>query len=269
MTFLRALTVSITAALLSISTTMAQSSEQNSSVSILGLVNASQDRSQDHTLEFWGYHEYDGSQNYADTLKLRYYNPLNLGNWHGMARLDTAYTAVYGPQQPATGPGTFSADNVMLTIWGGKADWFGNVGARVVAPLGNQGQWLAGPQVSTSLKPATSKQNVLADISPLARYMVGFNAKAPAGYSAPPLASRLELYPTIGLNLSPGTQIRLWDENGAIYNAAGGGWFVPIDAMVTQRLSKNLLVAIGGAKQVVQTYQLYNWTIYGKISLTF
>jgi hypothetical protein len=57
---------------------------KQTSAPILGLVNASQDRSENHILEFWGYHEYDGSQNYADTLKLRYYNPLNIGDlaWH-------------------------------------------------------------------------------------------------------------------------------------------------------------------------------------------
>ena len=236
---------------------------------ILGLINTSQERSQDRTLEFWGYHEYDGSQNYADTLKLRYYNPVNLGNWHGMLRLDTAYTATYGPQLPVQSSGTYSPNNAMLTIWGGQAGWLANVGARIVAPLSNSGQWLAGPQVSTSFKPAGNGQNVLSDISPLARYMIGFDAKAPSGVSPPPLASRLELYPTIGLNLSPNTQLRFWDENGAAYNAAGGGWFVPIDAMVTHRLNKNLLFAIGGAKQVVQTYQLYNWSVYGKIAVSF
>ncbi|WP_255532065.1 hypothetical protein [Polynucleobacter parvulilacunae] len=240
-----------------------------SSAPILGLINTSQDRSKDRTLEFWGYHEYDGSQNYADTLKLRYYNPVNLGDWHGMVRLDTAYQATYGPQLPAQTTGTFSPNNAMLTIWGGQAGWLANVGARLYAPLSNSGQWMAGPQVSTSFKPAGNGQNVLSDISPLARYMIGFNAKAPSGTSPPPLTSRLELYPTIGLNLSPNTQIRFWDENGAVYNAAGGGWFVPIDAMVTHRLSKNWLVAIGGAKQMVQTYQMYDWTVYGKISLSF
>ena len=265
MTFLR---VTIFA-LLCISASWVGAAEQASPVSILELVNASQDRSQEHTLEFWGYHEYDGSQDYVDTLKLRYYNPLNLGDWHGMARLDAAYTASYGPQQAAQSTGTYSANNAMLTIWGGKVGWIANVGARVIAPLSNQGQWLAGPQVSTSFIPAGNEKTLLADISPLARYMVGFNAKAPSGTSPPPLASRLELYPTVGLNLGPSTQLRFWDENGAVYNAAGGGWFVPIDAMITQRLSKNLLVAIGGAKQVIQTYQLYNWTVYGKISLNF
>lgn len=264
MKFLRVLTF----LLLCTSSVLVRAAEQTSTP-ILGLVNASQERSQDRTLEFWGYHEYDGSQNYSDTLKLRYYNPLNIGDWHGTLRLDTAYTAAYGPTLPEQSPGTYSADNVMVTIWGGKAGWLGNIGARVLAPLGNTGQWLAGPQVSTSFKPAGSGQQLLSDISPLARYMIGFNSRAPSGMNPPPLASRLELYPTVGLNLGPSTQIRFWDENGAIYNAAGGGWFVPIDAMVTQRINKNLLFAIGGAKQVVQTYQLYNWTVYGKVALTF
>jgi len=264
MIFLRALTF----LLLCISTALACAAEQTS-MPILGLVNASQDRSENRILEFWGYHEYDGSQNYADTLKLRYYNPLNIGDWHGTLRLDTAYTAAYGPLLPAQSSGTYSANNAMVTIWGGKTGWLGNVGARVVAPLSDVGQWLAGPQVSTSFTPAGSSKSLLADISPLARYMIGFNAKAPSGFSPPPLASRLELYPTVGLNLGPSTQIRFWDENGVLYNAAGGGWFVPIDAMVTQRINKNLLFAIGGAKQVVQTYQFYNWTVYGKVSLTF
>lgn len=264
MTFLRTLTF----LLLCISSALACAAEQTSTP-ILGLVNASQDRSENRILEFWGYHEYDGSQNYADTLKLRYYNPLNIGDWHGTLRLDTAYTAAYGPLLPAQSTGTYSANNAMVTIWGGKAGWFGNVGARVVAPLSDVGQWLAGPQVSTSFTPAGSSKSLLADISPLARYMIGFNAKAPSGFSPPPLAIRLELYPTVGVNLGPSTQIRFWDENGAVYNAAGGGWFVPIDAMVTQRINKNLLLAIGGAKQVVQTYQLYNWTVYGKVSFTF
>ncbi|BDT78493.1 hypothetical protein [Polynucleobacter yangtzensis] len=264
MIFLRTLTF----LLLCISSALACAAEQTSTP-ILGLVNASQDRSENRILEFWGYHEYDGLQNYADTLKLRYYNPLNIGDWHGTLRLDTAYTAAYGPLLPAQSTGTYSANNAMVTIWGGKAGWFGNVGARVVVPLSDVGQWLAGPQVSTSFTPAGSSKSLLADISPLARYMIGFNAKAPSGFSPPPLASRLELYPTVGVNLGPSTQIRFWDENGAVYNAAGGGWFVPIDAMVTQRINKNLLLAIGGAKQVVQTYQLYNWTVYGKVSLTF
>jgi hypothetical protein len=269
MTFFFFIIFRVSLVLLCAPSTLVFATEHNSSESIFALINVSQVWSKDRTLEFWGYHEYDGSQDYVDTLRLRYYNPLNLDDWHGMARLDTVYTANYGPQLPAQSTGSYSANNAMLTIWGGKAGWFGNVGARIYAPLSNTGQWQAGPQVSTSFMPADNGQTLLSDLSPLARYMVGFNAKAPSGTNPSPLIKRLELYPTIGLNLSPSTQLRFWDENGLAYNAAGGGWFIPIDAMLTQRLNKNLLVAIGGAKQVVQTYQQYNWTVYGKISLSF
>jgi hypothetical protein len=99
--------------------------------------------------------------------------------------------------------------------------------------------------------------------------MYGFDSKAAPGSTPPALLRRLELYPTIGINLSSSTQIRFWDENGINYNSAGGGWFVPIDAMVTHRINQNLLIAIGAAKQVVQTYQQYDWSVYSKISLNF
>lgn len=234
-----------------------------------GLVNVSQEHSQDHILEFWGYHDYQGSENYSDTLKLRYYNPLNIGDWHGTARLDAANTANYGPLQTNQSPGTFTPSNAMLTVWGGLPSWFGNVGARVLAPLQNQGQWAVGPQISTSFKPKNSDGNLLSDFSPLTRYMYGFDPKTAPGSTPPSLLRRLELYPTIGLNLSSSTQIRFWDENGINYNSAGGGWFVPIDAMVTHRVNQNFLFAVGFAKQVVQTYQQYDWSLYGKLSFNF
>ena len=102
--------------------------------------------------------------------------------------------------------------------------------------------------------------------------MYGFAAKGNnPNYnpSAPPLVRNLQLYPTLGFQINPNTQIRLWDENGVIYNSAGGGWFVPLDAMVTHRLDKSFLVAVGASKQVVQTYNQYNWSLYGKVSFNF
>jgi len=112
----------------------------------------------------------------------------------------------------------------------------------------------------------------LADFSPLARYMYGFyskNSTLANSLNQPALARRLELYPTLGFNIAPDTQIRFWDENGAVYNSAGGGWFVPIDAMVTHRLNQHFLIALGASKQVVQTYQQYDWSFYGKLSFNF
>ncbi|WP_255539772.1 hypothetical protein [Polynucleobacter sp. MWH-Creno-3A4] len=234
-----------------------------------GLINASQEHSQEHILEFWGYHDYLGSENYSDTLKLRYYNPLNIGDWHGTARLDTAYTSNYGPQQANQSTGTYTPSYAMFTVWGGLPSWLGNAGARVIAPLQTPGQWAVGPQLSTSFRPKNSDSSLLSDFSPLTRYMYGFDSKAAPGSTPPALVRRLELYPTIGINLSPSTQIRFWDENGINYNSAGGGWFVPIDAMVTHRVNQNFLFAVGFAKQVVQTYQQYDWSLYSKLSFNF
>jgi len=39
--------------------------------------------------------------------------------------------------------------------------------------------------------------------------------------------------------------------------------------MVTHRFNKDFLIAIGASKQVVQTYQEYNWSVYGKLSFNF
>ena len=63
--------------------------------------------------------------------------------------------------------------------------------------------------------------------------------------------------------------LRLWDENGMAYNPASGDWFVPLDAMVTHRLTKTLVSAIGASKQLFQTYKKYDWMGYGKVSLSF
>ena len=40
-------------------------------------------------------------------------------------------------------------------------------------------------------------------------------------------------------------------------------------AMVTHRLNKNFLLAIGASKQIVQTYPEYNRSVYGKVSFHF
>ena len=236
------------------------------------LKNVSQDHTEDHILEFWGYHNYQGSENYSDTLKLRYYEPLKIDRWRGTMRLDTSYIANYGPTLPSQATGQYSAGNTLLTVWGGLPGWQANFGGRIIFPFGNNGQWVAGPQVSASFSPVEGSHSVLNDFSPLMRYMYGFDSKNNAGTASPnqgTLLRTLSLFPTLGIHLAHDTQLRLWDENGIVHNTAGGGWFVPIDAMVTHRLNKNFLLAIGASKQVVETYPEYKWSVYGKVSFNF
>jgi hypothetical protein len=238
--------------------------------------NISGEYSRSHILEFWGYHNSQGAGNYDDTLRLRYYQPLDFDNFRGTLRLDTAYVAAYGPSIPADTAHQYQAGNTMLTFWGNHPGllphWGVNVGGRIVFPFGNHGQWAIGPQIGSSYRPAKQGLIPLADFSPLFRYMYGFDSKKNSfqnNPNQPPLARNLQIYPTLGFQITPNTQIRMWDENGMVYNSAGGGWFVPIDAMVTHRLTKYLLLAVGASKQVVQTYNQYDWSLYGKVSLNF
>jgi hypothetical protein len=237
--------------------------ESKFSGGFLNLEKASDQYSSQRVLEFWGYHNTTGEQAQNDTLKLRYYQPLAFDQWRGTMRLDTSYVSTYGPQLPQQSSGTYSAGNTLLTIWGNHPsllkNWEGTLGGRIVFPFGNNGQWAAGPQIGTVYVPG--------------RYMYGFDTKGNSfanNPNQPPLVRNLNIFPTLGFNISPNTQIRFWDENGISWNTGGGGgWFVPLDAMVTHRLNKNFLFAVGASKQVVQSYPVYDWSFYGKLSFNF
>lgn len=238
--------------------------------------NDSQKLSPDTVLEFWGYHEYDGSENYQNTLKLRLYTPLEVGDWRGRFRLDTSVASDYNSTTSPNNAAQFTTGPTLITVWGQNTTFFSPmnalVGGRIVFPFGNNNQWAVGPQLSWSYTAEIDSMLHVSDFSPLIRYMYGFCAKnnnCTGGSNSTPLKRSLELYPTIGIRIGPSTMLRFLDENGIIYNSAGGGWFVPIDAMITHSLSKNFEVAVGASKQVVQTFQQYDWMVYGKVSWNF
>lgn len=277
MTFLRIFTYLLIPLILMAHIGKSAADESKFSEGFLNLEKVSDQHASQRVLEFWGYHNTFGEQTQADVLKLRYYQPLQFDRWLGTMRLDTSYVSTYGPLLPQHSTGAYSAGNTMLTVWGNHPsilkNWEGTLGGRIVFPFGNNGQWAAGPQVGTVFVPAKGSNSRLSDFSPLVRYMYGFDAKSNSfanNPNQPPLIRNLNLYPTLGFTIMPGTQIRLWDENGIIWNTGGGGgWFVPLDAMVTQRLNKNFLFAVGASKQIVQSYSVYDWSFYGKLSFSF
>ncbi len=238
--------------------------------------NDSQQLTDSRVLEFWGYQNNDGGNNYQNILKLRYYNPLEAGNWRGRIRFDSSYASTYNSVSSANNAGQYSAGNTMVTIWGQDRTFLKPLGAlvggRVIFPFGNNGQWAVGPQLGWSFIPEVDSLLHVTDFSPLLRYMYGFDGKnnSPSvNPNQPPLIRNLQIFPTIGFQLSPNTMLRFWDENGAVYNSAGGGWFLPIDAMITHRLSKHWVFAVGASKQLIQTYYQYNWSTYAKVSFNF
>jgi hypothetical protein len=238
--------------------------------------NDSQKLSPDTVLEFWGYHEYDGSENYQNTLKLRLYTPLEVGDWRGRFRLDTSVAADYNSTASPNNSTQFTTGPTLITIWGQNTTFLhplnALVGGRVVFPFGNNNQWAVGPQLSWSFPSEVDSVLRVSDFSPLLRYMYGFCAKnntCTGSANQTPLTRSLQIFPTVGFRLGPSTALRLLDENGIVYNTAGGGWFVPIDAMITHSITKHFEVAVGASKQVVQTFQQYDWMVYGKVSWNY
>jgi hypothetical protein len=238
--------------------------------------NDSQQLSNSRVLEFWAYHNYQGGDNDQNTLLLRYYNPLSMGTWKGRIRLDTAYVANYNSNTSVNNSGQYSAGNTMITIWGQDRHFLkplgAQVGARVIMPFGNNGQWAVGPQLGWTFLPEVNSLLRVTDFSPLVRYMYGFDTKNNSlviNPNQPALQRNLQMFPTIGFQLTPNTMLRFWDENGMVYNSAGGSWFVPVDAMVTHRIAKRWVLAIGASKQIVQTYRQYDWSTYAKVSFNF
>jgi len=192
--------------------------------------NDSQGLSKDRVLEFWGYHNYQGSNNYQNILTLRYYNPLEAGNWQGRIRLDTSVASDYNSSSTPNNTGQYSSGNTMVTIWGQDRSFLkplgALVGARVMFPFGNNGQWAAGPQLNWVFSPQVDSILHVTDFSPLIRYMYGFDSKNNSyaiNPSQPALIRNLQMFPTLGFQLSPNTILRFWDENGVVYNSAGGG----------------------------------------------
>ncbi len=238
--------------------------------------NISEQYARDRILEFWGYHDSQGSELYKNTIRLRYYQPLSIHRFNGTLRLDTSYVRSYGTGIPISSSDRYSEGSTMLTFWGNHPNflpsWGANLGARVIFPFGNNGQWAAGPQIGASFRPTGNNPLEITDFSPLARYMYGFDTKSNSfqvNPNQPSLIRNLQLFPTVGFRLGRNTQLRLWDENGLVYNSAGGGWFIPIDGMVTQRVNKHFLFAVGASKQVVQSYLQYDWSVYSKVSFNF
>jgi hypothetical protein len=277
MTLLRIFTHTLTSLILLGLMGGALAEESKFSGGFLNLEKASDQYSSQRVLEFWGYHDTFGEKTQSDTLKLRYYQPLQFDRWRGTMRLDTSYVSTYGPTLPEQSSGTYNAGNTMLTVWGNHPNvlknWEGTLGGRIIFPFGNYGQWAAGPQIGTVYIPRQGSNTALSDFSPLLRYMYGFDTKSNSfanNPSQPPLVRNLNIFPTLGFNLAPNTQLRLWDENGISWNTGGGGgWFVPLDAMVTHRLNKSFLFAVGASKQIVQSYPIYDWSFYGKLSFNF
>jgi hypothetical protein len=244
----------------------------------LGMENVSERYSAEPIVELWYYHQKMATGAFSNMATLRYYQPIHnpFNQWRGMIRFDQSYFNSFGPTYDSPESNRYQRGNTMMTIWGNHPglfpNWHGDLGFRVVFPVGNQGQWAVGPQAGVSYQTRKPEgQMGLADFSPLVRIMFGFNIKGNPLTTAdqPPPERLVQFFPALGFDLSPNTQVRLWDENGLAFSPTGSRWFVPLDAMLTHKVTKNLVMAIGASKSVVSTYPQYNWSVYGKVAWYF
>jgi len=80
---------------------------------------------------------------------------------------------------------------------------------------------------------------------------------------------RLDLYPEVAFGLSGGWSLALYPENAIAYNEVTRTWFVPIDALLTRRLSKTVEFAFGGAYALVKDDPQFQYVLYGRATFRF
>ena len=130
------------------------------------------------------------------------------------------------------------------------------------APFGSD-QW----QVALAFGTSRRSGHLLAGLamSPYARYSWGFSPQD----SGVTLVHKLNLFPTIGYKIVDRLSITLYPEQGILYNADTGKWFVPVEAMLMYRGKHKGQFGLGGAYGLVTDYKVYQWLIEARGAVDF
>jgi hypothetical protein len=143
---------------------------------------------------------------------------------------------------------------------------FGSV--RLVFPTGGEfpfgaDQWQVAPAVGLIYSRPDLWRGTT--FFPLARYFFGFDAQSPGVTEI----RRLDLFPTVIFGLAPGWALHLYPENPISYNDQTHKWFVPIDVLVTHRVSKSFEFGVGGAVPIVDDDRAYRWLVQARLTFYF
>lgn len=200
------------------------------------------------------------------TYKLKIFAPLRFRRgWTFTQRFEVQYviTDKAGPADPAGLWQGHIGDSHIEEIFdtpklGSNLRAWGSV--RLVFPTGGEApfgsdQWQGAAALGISRK----STQVLAGmaLSPYARYSWGFSPQD----SGVTLVRKLNIVPTLGYDLVDQVSISLYPEQGILYNANTGRWFVPVEAMVMYRGKNKGQIGIGGAYGLVTDYKVYQWLI--------
>jgi hypothetical protein len=72
---------------------------------------------------------------------------------------------------------------------------------------------------------------------------------------------------TFGLNEK--WSLVLYPDQGITYNIRSGRWFVPVEAMLTNRVAKSWEYSVGGAYALVEDDRSYRWLLQGRLTFYY
>jgi hypothetical protein len=215
---------------------------------------------------------FDGSSQWSYRIKVFIPRPVRHG-WTSTSRIDLPYvvTNKVGPADPGGVWQGHIGDALIEQIFdtpklGNNFRAWGSI--RLVAPTGGPApfgsdQW----QVAAAIGASRTSTRILAGLamSPYARYSWGFSPQD----SGVALVHKLNLFPTVGFKLLNRMSVTLYPEQGILYNADSGKWFVPAEAMLMYRGKKKGQFGIGGAYGLVTDYKAYKWLIEARGAVDF
>ena len=211
----------------------------------------------------WAYYQRNTDDSTRWQYRMRFDIPVALdGGWTFTQRAYLPlvyYTDRTGPENPGGG-------------WkAGTGDWFfdetfttpqvaentrGILGVRFILPTGG-------------LAPFAGMSVVFPDsgltVTPLFRYFMSVHAtEAGAGK-----VRKLDFFPTVAKRLAEGWTVILWNENAITYNQVTEKWFVPVEAQLVRRASKDLEFAFGAAYGAVRDDPQFLTQVFGRVTLYF
>jgi hypothetical protein len=102
-------------------------------------------------------------------------------------------------------------------------------------------------------------------ISPFARYFMSYHATREDAAKV----RTLDLFPTVTFSLRNDWDLSFYAENPVVYNDVIHKWFVPIDILLTKRVSRSFGFGFGGAYGLVKDDPRYQYVVNGRVTFYF
>ncbi len=222
----------------------------------------------------WFYYQ----ENYGDSARWQYrprvFIPFAFGDgWTFTQRIDVPfyYTDATGPANPS-GDWKFRISDALVEEILDTPDVAKNLrlrtSVRLVMPTGGQSpfgsdQWQVAPGFGANWRLPELWKGV--SVIPYVRYFYGFDAGSPSVTTV----RKWNFFPEVVVNLSEKWAIDFYPEQGISYNDRNNKWFVPIEAMFLNRVSKTFNYSVGGAYALVDDDKSYRWLIQARFTFLF